>query len=115
MAVDVTNERPWYLAGPMSGLPEQNYAAFRDACVQLRYLGMNIVSPHETVHHPTQPDSVQWSELLRRDTGSLLLCQGIILLPGWGASRGAVFELNIALTLGMQVHLFKNGMLWDIT
>ena len=54
-------------------------------------------------------------ELLRHDAGTLLSCRGIILLPGWTKSKGAKFELHMALTLGMQVLYFKEGVLWDIS
>lgn len=104
----------YYLAGPMSGIEEQNYPAFVSACQQLRYAGFNVLSPHESLPHPTQPDEAGWAELLRHDTRSLLSCGGIILLPGWTKSKGARFEVNIALTLGMEIYLFKEGMLFDI-
>lgn len=105
----------WYLAGPMSGIPEQNYPAFRAACSQLRDRGMTVISPHETFHHPTQPNESEWQTLLKHDVNSLLGCQGIILLQGWTRSQGAKFELTIALTLGMQVRFFHCGVLHDLT
>lgn len=105
----------YYLAGPMSGIAEQNYPAFQSACEQLRCLGLAIVSPHETVHHPTQPNEQGWRDLLRQDAKTLLQCQGVILLPGWAKSNGARFELYLALTLGLEVKLFKDGLLFDIS
>lgn len=105
----------YYLAGPMSGIQDQNYPAFQSACEQLRYVGFEIVSPHETFHHPTQPDEEGWAVLVRHDAASLLKCQGIILLPGWSKSKGARFELTMALTLGMAIKLFKDGLLFDIS
>src|SRR6187397_1673895 len=96
----------YYLAGPMSGLPEQNYPAFTEACTWLRLRGFEIISPHETIPHNHEPNAAEWRSLLRKDTAALLTCQGIILLPGWCKSKGAQFELSIALTLGMPVLLF---------
>lgn len=102
----------WYLAGPMSGIHLQNYPAFTHACQTLRSQGLKIISPHETVFHPTQPDQRRWQDLLKQDARSLLECEGIILLPGWAQSQGARFELHIALMLGMEVRFYKNGLLY---
>ena len=106
-------EMKWYLAGPMSGIPESNYPAFRDACVRLRAWGYEIVSPHETWPHSEHADEEAYLELLRHDAETMLTCQGIILLPGWTKSRGARFEFHIALTLDMTI-LFLDGVITAI-
>lgn len=117
----------WYIAGPMSGIPNQNYPAFEHACKVLRDMGMDVRSPHETVNHPDQPDADAWRALLRKDVGTLLECGGIVLLPGWQKSVGARFELQVALTLGLEIKLFfpnpfsarvvtnQGGILVDVT
>jgi len=102
----------YYLAGPMSGIPEQNYPVFTHACQQLRSMGYEIVSPHETF---VCQDAEQWNACLRRDVGTLSGCDGIILLPGWSKSRGARLELHIALTLDMPILMFQNGHVYNIS
>lgn len=99
----------------MSGIAEQNYPVFQEACKTLREGGLDIVSPHETVHHPTEPGEKVWRDLLRQDAKTLLDCDGIILLPGWSTSNGARFELYMALTLGLQVRYYQNGTLVDFS
>jgi len=101
----------WYLAGPMSGLPESNYPAFAEAAQALRGLGHNVVSPHETFN--VQDDS-RWLECLRHDLGTLMLCQGIILLDGWTKSRGARLELHVALSLELAVCTWSSGKLTSL-
>lgn len=94
----------WYLSGPMSGLPLHNVPAFDRAARLLRAEGLTIVSPHEQDGEgdPATP----WHHYLRRDLRLLVDCDGIILLPGWPASKGARLELHVALELGMAVRYF---------
>lgn len=105
----------WYLAGPMSGIEEQNYPAFKLAAEQLRTMGYYIVSPHETFPYPIQPDEARWQMCLGRDIATLSACEGIILLPGWSKSKGVRLELHVALALGLQIRLFNTGRLLDIS
>lgn len=101
----------WYLAGPMSGIPECNYPAFDKTCKILRELGYNISSPHE--NFPVKDDS-RWLECLRHDLRTVTECQGIILMEGWTKSRGARLELHIALSLEMPVMLWRKGELVSV-
>jgi len=105
----------WYLAGPMSGIEDQNYPAFIEAAASLRATGHQIVSPHEVYHHPSEPDRSRWVTLLQRDLRALAECQGIILLPGWTKSKGAKFELHVALTLEMPVRFYRDGFAEEIS
>ena len=89
----------WYLAGPMSGLPDLNFPLFHAEAARLRALGHEVVNPAELNPDHTMP----WAECLRRDIPGLLTCEGIALLPGWEKSRGAVLEHHIATALGMRV------------
>ena len=89
----------WYLAGPMSNLPELNFPAFHAEAARLRAAGHHVVNPAEVNPDHTMP----WAECLRRDIPELLTCDGIALLPGWEASRGAKLEHHIATALGMRV------------
>jgi hypothetical protein len=53
--------------------------------------------------------------LLQRDLRALAECQGIILLPGWTKSKGAKFELHVALTLEMPVRFYRDGFAEEIS
>ena len=126
----MAKERYWYLAGPMSGIPQFNFPLFEAAAEQLRVSGYNIISPAElddvvtrsaalrsldgltetgTVNHQT------WGDFLSRDVKIIAdKTKGIIFLPGWEKSRGARLEAHVAVLCG---HIFRrytamNGNLW---
>jgi hypothetical protein len=88
-----------YIAGPMTGLPGLNFAAFHAAARQLRGAGHDVVNPAEI-----NPDTtMSWHACMRRDIAELVTCDAIYLLPGWGASKGATLEHHIAQRLGLIV------------
>lgn len=88
-----------YLAGPMIGLPELNFPAFRAAAAKLRAQGLHVINPAELVPGPNTP----WAQCMREDIAELVRCDWIAVLPGWENSRGAKLEHHIATTLGMPV------------
>lgn len=88
-----------YVAGPMTGLPQFNYPAFRQASDQLAALGYIVEDPSTNVN-PTPGDYHGW---LRAGLAQLIRCDAVALLPGWEASGGARLEVNVAATLGLRV------------
>lgn len=103
-----------YLAGAMSGLPEHGFPLFRDAAVDLRARGLNIVSPVELDESEgfdalTEPDvspgSEKWAEFLARDVRVVAdpSIEAVIVLPGWERSRGANLEVRVARSLGKKI------------
>lgn len=88
-----------YLSGPMTGLPDLNFPAFRAAAEHLRGLGLDVVNPADI-----NPDeSMGWEACMRADIKALCDCDAIALLPGWEYSKGAHLELHIASRLGLKV------------
>lgn len=88
-----------YLAGPMSGLPDFNYPAFRAEAARLRALGYQVDNPAE---NPVPPCG-SWTGYMRMALRQLVDCECVVLLPGWMESRGAVIERNLARALDMPV------------
>lgn len=88
-----------YVAGPMTGLPEFNYPAFRYAADSLAAQGFEVEDPSLN-ENPTPGDYHGW---LRAGLAQLIRCDGVALLDGWEASGGARLEVNVAATLGMRV------------
>ncbi|KQT75382.1 DUF4406 domain-containing protein [Microbacterium sp. Leaf436] len=88
-----------YVAGPMTGLPELNYPAFRAAASELRAHGFDVEDPSENVN-PTPDDYHGW---LRAGLAQLITCDGVALLPEWEKSGGARLEATVGATLGMRV------------
>lgn len=91
-----------YLAGPMSGLPDDNYPAFHAAAKALRELGHEVLNPAE---NPTPPCGT-WLGYMRLAVALLVQCEVVVLLPGWADSRGARVECDLAHGLGLGVAHF---------
>lgn len=99
-----------YVAGPMTGLPEFNYPAFRSAAASLAEAGHQVEDP-STNENPTPGDYHGW---LRAGLAQLIRCDGVALLDGWEASGGARLEVNIAATLGMSVKPLAEWLWRDV-
>lgn len=86
-----------YVAGPMTGLPEFNYPAFRAAGEQLSQRGFNVLLPlHEDTSQP-------WEFYMRHALRMVLEADGLALLPGWEASKGATLEVHVATALNLDI------------
>ena len=112
-----------YLAGPMRGIPEFNYPAFRGATSKLRAAGHEVFSPveHDEKMHGTDISNPTGSheqaaaehgfnlcEALCADLTYICLhAEAVVLLPGWENSKGATAERATALALGKPVHLLE--------
>ena len=86
-----------YIAGPMTGLPGLNYAAFNAMAAKLRAQGHHVENPAEAV----ECDS--WEAYMRLAIAQLVTCDTIVLLLGWGDSRGAKIEYRLAGDLGLRI------------
>lgn len=88
-----------YIAGPMTGIPDFNYPAFRKATVELTALG------HQTENPADNDDGTQetWADYMRLAIPQMLRCDGIALLDGWESSKGALLEVHVATAIGMDV------------
>lgn len=118
----------WYLAGPMSGIPQFNVPLFDRATAELRSRGMEIVSPAELDSPevraaalasvdgaPGPQGSVAgetWGDMLARDVKMIAdELHGVILLPRWWKSRGARLEVFVALLCEKPFMVYEDGLL----
>ncbi len=115
----------WYLAGPMTGIPQHNIPAFDEAAIKLRSHGYDIISPAEldaelrpefreqALADETGlvvPDGLSHGEVVARDVRMIAdEADGIIFLPGWQKSKGARLEAYIALLYGKRFARYENG------
>lgn len=113
-----------YIAGPMRGYENWNYAAFDDAARRLRAGGFDVVSPaehdreiglvlapDETLAPKTMHDLLMW------DLNAISDCDGIALLPGWEESSGVKVELAMAEFLSKKVYVYTahgNGSIYAL-
>jgi hypothetical protein len=101
-----------YLSGPMTGLRDFNYPAFRAAAAQLRREGFDVIDPSENfAGDSTRPRAVYMRQDLRHVIGPL---DCLWLLPGWEHSRGARLEVAIAVELGVPIFDFETRRLLTI-
>jgi nucleoside 2-deoxyribosyltransferase len=84
-----------YLAGPMSGLPLENYPAFNAEAARLRAIGYRVENPAEN------PVQRTWQAYMRQALTQMLKCDAVALLPDWQRSRGALIENGLAVSLGI--------------
>jgi hypothetical protein len=97
-------ERPLlYLSGPMKGYPGFNYTLFHRATAHLRDRGYRIINPAETAGGETDLTRGQY---MRIDLGYVMASDGVVVLPGWRSSQGALLEIAAATNLGLPVRLY---------
>jgi hypothetical protein len=111
----------YYLAGPMSGIPQFNYPAFHRIAGKLREMGYTIQSPAELDTEAQQaealasPDGVvhgtvgglTWGDTLAKDVKLISdVVDGIIAMPTWYKSKGARLEIFVAHLCKKPVWIF---------
>jgi hypothetical protein len=92
-----------YIAGPMRGYPGLNWPAFDSAAKRARKMGYEVVNPAEMDREiGIDPNSTftdaQVEEMLKRDFQAIDQCDAIALLCGWSHSKGALREIEYALS-----------------
>jgi hypothetical protein len=91
-----------YVAGPMTGLPDNNRKAFAFAWNRLMDAGFDAVSPHfleSAIEVETRAKigiAAVYRHVLPVDLFALSGVDGVLALPGWEESRGAKFEKHFA-------------------
>ena len=100
-----------YVSGPMSGIEEYNFPAFKAATERLRAAGYKVLCPTEVrmdcgclgaLYNCEQKHD--WADFVRADLIAMLRhANAVALLPGWDRSSGAKVEVSVALALGMRV------------
>lgn len=97
-----------YLAGPMSGLPDQGFSEFFKYEEILKGYGYEVFNParadleiygslEETIK------KANYRDCLRIDLNWILdHAEAIALMPGWEWSRGVAIELALAKVLGLE-------------
>lgn len=101
----------YYLAGPMTGLPDFNRAAFEEAARRLRETGREVLNPIEMdLIYGSWEEAIKrpWTEHLARDVDTVVnKADAVIVLPGWESSRGANLEVRLARTFEKPVFAYE--------
>ena len=95
-----------YIAGPMTGIKDFNYPAFRRAVSLLTNHGYEVESPHVNGEDGGH-DRFTYEDFIRMGLQQLLSCEAVCLLDGWEKSRGVAMELYVARAIKMPTHPFQ--------
>lgn len=102
-----------YIAGKVSGLHEQEVSEkFENAKKTIEAMNYEVINPVELVKAhlnefwrcKTLTDSDVWKIAMKVCIKKLVDCDGIVLLPDWQQSRGALLEVKIAEGLGIPIY-----------
>jgi len=94
-----------YIAGAITSEP--NYAAlFEAAEKKLRKMGLIPINP-VTLNHAHDKT---WLSYMREDLAALVRCSKVYALSNWQQSKGATIEVNLAISLGIEVIYEANSM-----
>jgi hypothetical protein len=94
------------LAGPMTGLPEYNYQAFRSVAAQWRADGHDVLDPSQKFNGRTD---LPYEVYIKASIIDVLSADALAVLPGWNDSKGASLEHAIASALGYPIYDAMNG------
>lgn len=99
----------WYIAGPMTGLPEWNYPAFNDAEAWLRerFPEDEIINPAREFDGDT---TLPRETYMRRAFANVARADRVLLLRDWYNSDGACAEVIVAYAVGAEIwHRHQDG------
>ncbi|MET4780838.1 DUF4406 domain-containing protein [Glaciihabitans sp. UYNi722] len=99
-----------YIAGPMTGLPDFNYPAFRDAETHLTARGLTALCPADSEQHNTTGAPQPWDWYMRHALRMVIDSDAVCLLPGWQTSNGANLEVTVAEALGLDIRPLDEWM-----
>jgi len=98
-----------YVAGPYSGDTEEqitfNIGHAREVAAKLWDMGHTVICPHaNTSHFERLCQKADYEAFTRGDIVLLTLCDAIVMLDGWEASKGAKGEYTYALENDIPVY-----------
>ena len=93
-----------YISGPITGDPFF-MEKFAEAEEHLKARGFEVVNPATLTHKHGRT----WGEYMVKGLKALLDCDGVYMLKGWEASRGAKIEKQLAQDLGSKLIYFEKA------
>jgi len=89
-----------YIAGKIGDLPEAEYKLnFERAKNEVIDLGFIPVSPVDLPHNHGK----SWSDYMKEDLIEMMKCEYVYAMRNWRLSPGATIEINLALSLGINI------------
>lgn len=94
-----------YIAGPMTGLPNNNWSAFFDKEKELIAAGWDVINPAQMDKdvglRPDDMGEYSYQECASRDIEVLQTCDAIYMMANWQFSKGACWERALAKHWGI--------------
>lgn len=108
-----------YISGPISGIPNGNRPAFRRAQNTINALpGCTAINPHDLAPIAewekgfwNKPEAEQYAAYMRVCATNLMLCDAVVMLPGWRRSPGANTEHSIAAAMRIRIYATMQDLL----
>lgn len=98
------NEKTIYIAGPMAGLPDNNFEAFDAAEIKLQNQGWFVVNPQDFDEaFGNNPTGRLLDAVCEAERAAIPHLDAIYLLKDWEKSKGAKRELLVALQNDLKV------------
>jgi nucleoside 2-deoxyribosyltransferase len=88
-----------YIAGPITGIKDDNKPEFDKSETFLCGLGLEVVNPQKN----GLPKNAPWVSHMKTDIPNMLKCDAIYALNGWHNSKGARAEIHLAEALGIPI------------
>ncbi len=92
-----------YIAGAYTAPTDEGILANIEAALEAGLAVHRTGRCPVIVPHVAVPSHSTWNEAMGICKRLLLSCHGLVLIPGWEASKGACLEQEWAITAGMQV------------
>lgn len=96
----------WYISGPMTGRPGHNFELFNRVEQALKLNGEKVLNP---ARHFDGDTTLDYATYIRADVEELMKCSDIMMLPGWGNSRGARLEYALAKALDLNIAYWEGA------
>lgn len=96
-----------YIAGPITGIPNDNREAFYEAQKILELLGFAVINVFE-IQKGQDMSKWTWINYILFDLPYLAQCDLVFFLKGWEKSYGAIIEMLVAFKLGKDIAFEEN-------
>jgi len=106
-----------YVAGPMTGIPGNNYPAFEEAAIDLRSCGFEVENPADNeakLLRAAKGSPIEYTDYLRAGLAQLLTCDGVAVITDWWLSGGARWEVQTAGILRLPVRSVGEWMMYAL-
>lgn len=92
-----------YIAGKYSGDVTDNIAKAREVAIKVWESGNVALCPHLNTAHFEDDCKCTYDQFLNGVIALMRRCDGVVMIPGWEESKGALQEHALAVSLNMPI------------